>query len=227
MPTPSGWATSPLAVLWTPWREHPQEPPTKNRLCTSCVRVRTASSTFLQPRKALPAKPRVTFVFGAESQRWTDDPGHTDYMEFEADASQQINTSWMMVRLKKKKKKQGRLTKQINTNWSMAKSLCVWTNQNDIWLSAWMKDKSLVTDQINIDCELALCYDELKDGNAIERSLERQWKAILSTTAPWTGEERVMDVDDFAKGKLRKINGCSKTPLIPRSSPGHKWTVSH
>lgn len=71
MPTPSGWATYPSAVLWTPWRGHRQVPPTPNRLCTSFAPALTASSTCPRPRKALPAKPPVTFVFGAESGRST------------------------------------------------------------------------------------------------------------------------------------------------------------
>lgn len=78
MPPPSGWETFHWAVLWTPWREHLQGPPTLNRLCMSCVPALMASSICLLLRKVQPAKQLVTFASGAENGKVDPPPRHMD-----------------------------------------------------------------------------------------------------------------------------------------------------
>lgn len=78
MPTPSGWETFHWAVLWTPWREHLQGPPTLNRLCMSFVPALMASSICLLLRKVQPAKQLVTFASGAENGKVDLPPRHMD-----------------------------------------------------------------------------------------------------------------------------------------------------
>lgn len=67
MPTLSDWETFHWAVLWTPWREHLQGPPTLNRLFMSFVPALMASSICPPLRKVQPAKQPVTFASGAEN----------------------------------------------------------------------------------------------------------------------------------------------------------------